>query len=233
MSQVRLMHTVQLGESSLPTHSHSVTAPPTATSSRRYPDHILEMSQQCQNHSLTDATAFYPLWRLVLAYWFPASQGYSLTENFDFQRSKFDVLFRGQPFLLLQIYGVTDTYSDVTRRTLKERANRLFDRSALWSGHPVLCVISAIGMRWNGFIRSTDAYRTSEQAQRVLLDDWLGGWSDNVSSQGSHEALSLFFGLLKSSCTFFVLSAFSLLNTRQCNISNKNGCLYVDSSLQI
>jgi hypothetical protein len=229
MSQVRLMHTVQLGESS---HSDGVNAPPTATSSCRYPDHILEMSRQYRNHSLTDATAFYPLWRLVLAYWFPASQGYSLTENFDMQWSNINVLFRGQPFLLLQIHGVTDIHSEVTQRTLKERANNIFDRGALWSGHPVLCVISAIGMRWNGFIRSTDTYRTSEQAQQVLLDDWLGGWSENVSSQGSHEALSLFFGLLKSSCTSFVLFASSLLNTRQCNISNKNGCLYVDSSFK-
>ena len=204
MSQVRLMHTVQLGdgESSPPTHSNGVIAPPTATSFRRYPDHILEMSRHCQNHSLTDAAAFYPLWRLVLAYWFPASQGYSLTENFDLQQSSIDVLFRGQPFLLLQINGVTDIQSEVTRRTLKKRANDIFDKGALWSGHPVLCVISATGMKWNGFIRSTDTYRTSEQAQEVLLDDdWLGGWSENVSSQGSHEALSLFFGLLKSSCT--------------------------------
>jgi len=203
---VRRMHTVQLGdgESSPPTDSESngVTAPPTATSSRRYPDHILEMSRHCQNHSLTDATAFYPLWRLVLAYWFPASQGYSLTENFDLQRSNMDVLFRGQPFLLLQINGVTEIQSEVAQRTLKERANNIFDRGALWSGHPVLCVISAIGMRWNGFIRSTDTYRTSEQAQEVLSDDWLGGWSENVSSQGSHEALSLFFGLLKSSLRY-------------------------------
>jgi len=190
---VRLMHTVQLGER--PTRSIGVIAPPTA----RYPDHILEISRQCQDHSLTDATAFYPLWRLVLAYWFPASQGYSLTENFDFQRSSFDVLFREQPFLLLQIHGVTDIHSEITRTTLKERAHNMFDRAALWSGHPVLCVISAIGMRWNGFIRSTDTYRTSEQAQQVLLDDWLGGWSEDVSSQGSHDALNLFFGLLKSS----------------------------------
>lgn len=218
MPQVRLMHTVQLGESSLPTRSDGVIAPPAATSSRRYPDHILEISRQCQNYSLTDSTAFYPLWRLVLAYWFPASQGYSLTENFDFQRSSIDVLFREQPFLLLQIHGVSDMHSEVAQRTLKERANKLFDRGALWSGHPALCVISAIGMRWNGFIRSTDTGMTGEQAQEVLLDDWYGGWSENVSSEGSHEALSLFFGMLKSSCTsfgvFFFLLAFSLLNTR-------------------
>ena len=205
MSQVRLMHTVQLGESSLPTHSNGgVIAPPTATSSRRYPDHILEISRQCRGYSLTDATAFYPLWRLVLAYWFPASQGYSLTENFDFERSSIDVLFREQPFLLLQIHGVSDMHSEVAQRTLKERANKLFDRGALWSGHPALCVISAIGMRWNGFIRSTDtANMTGEQAQNVDIDDWYGGWSENVSSEGSHEALSLFLGMLKSSCTSF------------------------------
>ena len=216
MPQVRLMHTVRLGENSPPTHSSGVIAPPSAASSRRYPDHILEMSRQFENHSLTDSAAFYPLWRLVLAYWFPASQGYSLTENFDLQRSNIDVLFREQPFLLLQIHGVTDIFSDVTRRTLKERANKIFDRGALWSGHPVLCVVSAIGMRWNGFIRSTDSYRTSEQAQQVLSDDWLGGWLENVSSQSSHDALSLFFGLLKSSCTsvVLVLLSFSLLNTR-------------------
>jgi len=188
------MHTLQLGESSQPTHSNGVMAPPTATSSRRYPDHILEMSRQCQNYSLTDATAFYPLWRLVLAYWFPASQGYSLTENFDFQRGNINVLYQEQPFLFLQINGVTDIYSEVAQRTLKERANNLFDRGALWSGHSILCVISAIGMRWNGFIRSTDTYRTSEQ---VHLDDWLGGWSENVSSQGSHDALSLFFSAIR------------------------------------
>ena len=210
----RSMHTVRLGENSPPTHSSGVIAPPSAASSRRYPDHILEMSRQFENHSLTDSAAFYPLWRLVLAYWFPASQGYSLTENFDLQRSNIDVLFREQPFLLLQIHGVTDIFSDVTRRTLKERANKIFDRGALWSGHPVLCVVSAIGMRWNGFIRSTDAYRTSEQAQQVLSDDWLGGWLENVSSQSSHDALSLFFGLLKSSCTSVVSLSFSLLNTR-------------------
>ena len=214
MSQVRL-HTVQLGESSLPTHSNGVTAPPTtpptATSSGQYPNHILERSRQCQSYSLTDSTAFYPFWRLVLAYWFPASQGYSLTGDFDLQGSNIDVLFRGQPFLLLQIHGVTDINSNVARRTLKERANKIFDRGVLWSGHPVLCVISAIGMRWNGFIRSTETYRTSEQAQRVLSDDWLGGWSEDVSSQASHDVLSHFFGLLKSSCTSVDLIAFSLL----------------------
>jgi len=201
---VRLMHAVQLGERSI--QSNNVIAPPIATPrlqySSGYPDHILEISRQCQGHSLTDATSFYPLWRLVLAYWFPASQGYSMTENMDFmdfQRSNIDVLFREQPFLLLQIRGVTDIHNEVTRQTLKKRANKLFDAGALWSGHPALCVISAMGMRWNGFIRSTDM--TSEQAQQVLLDDWFGGWSENVSSQGSHEALSLFFGSLKYSCT--------------------------------
>ena len=152
------------------------------------------------------------IWRLVLAYWFPASQGYSLTGDFDLQGSNIDVLFQGQPFLLLWIHGVTDINSNVARRTLKERANKIFDRGVLWSGHPVLCVISAIGMRWNGFIRSTETYRTSEQAQRVLSDDWLGGWSEDVSSQASHDVLSHFFGLLKSSCTSVDLIAFSLLN---------------------
>jgi len=197
---VRLMRAVQLGERSIQSTSYAI-APPTAAPplhySSGYPDHILEISRQCQGHSLTDATPFYPLWRLVLAYWFPASQGYSLTENMDFQRSNMNVLFREQPFLLLQIHGVTDIHSEVTQQTLKERANKLFDAGALWSGHPALCVISAMGMRWNGFIRSTDM--TSERAQQVLLDDWFGGWSENVSSQGSHEALSLFFGSLKYS----------------------------------
>jgi hypothetical protein len=186
------MHAVQLGGSSI----QSNAIPPSAG----YPDHILEISRQCQDYSLTDGAAFYPLWRLVLAYWFPASEGYSLAENMEFmdlQRSSIDVLFREQPFLLLQIHGVTDIQSSVTRRTLKERANRLFDTGALWSGHAALCVISAMGMRWNGFIRSTEM--TSEQAQRILVDDWFGGWSENVWSPGSHQALSLFFGSLKRS----------------------------------
>jgi len=196
---VRLMHTVQLGESPIRSNSPNTPAPRLHYSAG-YPDHILEISQQCQGHSLTDATAFYPVWRLVLAYWFPASQGYSLTENLEFMdlhRSSIDVLFREQPFLLLQIHGVTDIHSEITHKTLKERANKLFDTGAMWSGHPALCVISAMGMRWNGFIRSTDM--TSEQAQQILLDDWFGGWSENVSSEASHEALSLFFGSLKSS----------------------------------
>lgn len=209
MPQVRLMHTVQLGER---IHFDGVITPPTTSAScpRRpaelhhsagYPVHILELSRQCRSYRLTDATAFYPLWRVVLAYWFPSSQGYSLAENLEFmnfQRSDIGVLFREQPFLLLQIQGVSDIRSGATRRTLKDRANKLFDTGAVWSGHTALCVISAIGMRWNGFIRSTEM--TSEKAQRVLVDDWFGGWSENVSSEVSHEALSLFFGSLKSSC---------------------------------
>jgi len=202
---VRFMHTMQLGDSLLPIQSDGVISRPTPRrpglhDSARYPDHILEFSRQCCNHSLTDATAFYPLWRLVLAYWFPPSQGYSLVENLDwmdFQWSNIGVLFQEQPFLFLQIHGVTDIHNEVTHRTLKERANKLFDSGAIWSGHPAICVISAMGSRWNGFIRSTDM--TSEQAQRVLVDDWFGGWSEDVSSQASHQALSLFFGSLKSS----------------------------------
>ncbi|KAF8804212.1 hypothetical protein BYT27DRAFT_7194962 [Phlegmacium glaucopus] len=220
---VRRMHTVQVGEGSLPIQSNGVIGPPTPTPTCRpalhynvgYPAHILEISRQCQSYSLTDSTVFCPLWRLVLAYWFPPSQGYSLVgdlEFMDLQRGNICVLFQEQPFLLLQIHGVTDIHSGVTRRTLKERANKLFDTGAVWSGHTALCVISAVGTRWNGFIRSTDM--TSEMAQRVLIDDWFGGWSENVSSQASHEALSLFFGSLKSS---FKYDAYNV------------GCLYVNN----
>lgn len=213
------MHTVQAGESSLPIRSNGVITPPATRRlalhyNARYPAHILEISQQCRSHSVTDSATFYPLWRRVLAYWFPPSQGYSLAEDLefmDFQRNNISVLFRDQPFLLLQIHGVTDIHSQVTRRTLKERANELFDTGAVWSGHTALCVISAVGTRWNGFIRSTDM--TSEMAQRVLVDDWFGGWSEDVSSRASHEALSLFFGSLKSSCTSWCLFILLPLNT--------------------
>lgn len=230
MLQVHRMRTVHLGDSSLsPIQSNDAIAPHTSPCrpglrySAGYPGHITEISQQCMGHSLTDATAFYPLWRLVLAYWFPANQGYSLAENLefmDFQWRNIEVFFREQPFLFLQISGVSDMRSEVTRGALKERGNKLFDVGALWSGHPALCIISAMGTRWNGFIRSTEM--TSETAQEVLIDDWFGGWSEDVSSQGSHDALSLFFGSLKSSCTSLCFDCF--LATKQDFLSKSTIC---------
>ena len=73
MPQVRLMHTVQLGER---IQSDGIIITPPTSCPRRpaelhhsagYPVHILELSRQCRSHRLTNATAFYPLWRLVLA----------------------------------------------------------------------------------------------------------------------------------------------------------------------
>ena len=56
-------------------------------------------------------------------------------------------------------------------------------------------MISAMGLKWNAFVRSTDL--TSEEAEVVLGDDWFGDWIDDVVSDASYDILGQHFDAIK------------------------------------
>ncbi|CAA7263777.1 unnamed protein product [Cyclocybe aegerita] len=181
-----------------------------------YPAHILETYGQIplsRPYIVTDDTPFIPLWRQVLAYWFPCLEGFTLEENWYLRSERlpflpatepasFAILLHGQPILLLRLHGVTEFESLPARASLRSGANRMFDSVALWSGHPALCVVSAIGAKWNAFLRPTDM--TSAEAENVLGYDWYGEWKGDVVSAESHRALGQYFKVLKASRELFI-----------------------------
>jgi len=78
---------------------------------------------------------------------------------------------------------------------VRKDMNRLFDEVSIWSGQPALCVISALGHRWNAIIRPTDM--TSETAKNSLGYDWYGEWDDDVRSEKSYRSLGSYLKVLR------------------------------------
>ncbi|TFK35844.1 hypothetical protein BDQ12DRAFT_655175 [Crucibulum laeve] len=197
--------TIQTLSTSTPEINHPT---PFILTPSRYPTHIYETASHLSGH--TDPWDFYTLWWQILSYWFPAIEGYIIQQNWEtpdhgealsgqfpsmlLEQVTFAVLYAGQPLVLLQIRGTLDS-TDSTRRLAREAARQQFDRAALWSGHPTLCVISAMGKRWNAFARPTDM--TSEEAEATLGYDWFGEWTENVVSTSSYEILGACFRMLK------------------------------------
>ena len=81
---------------------------------------------------------------------------------------------------------------------LRATANREFDGVSVWSGHPALCVIVAVDMKWSSFIRQTDM--TSKMVGEVVGGDWYGEFEDEVWSLASYHGLKRYFGVLRASC---------------------------------
>jgi hypothetical protein len=64
-------------------------------------------------------------------------------------------------------------------------------------------MISAMGLKWSAFVRSTDLM--SEDAEQVLGDDWFGDWVDDAVSDDSCDVLGRHFDAMKLSRMFLLL----------------------------
>ncbi|KAF9041228.1 hypothetical protein BJ165DRAFT_272764 [Panaeolus papilionaceus] len=198
---IRLLHEVRISDaqpSTIERAGPSIYHPPLP---RSYPDFILETAHLSPATTVINGGLSSPLWRQILTYWFPPSEGFIIIDDWrcgnNHQPPNMSVLYQDQAVLLLQLHGEINLDLDISQQILRNNADQLFDAVAVWSGHPALCVVSAIGARWNTFIRSTDM--TSEIAKQILGYDWYGEWSEDVASDRSHELLGRYFGILKTS----------------------------------
>jgi hypothetical protein len=155
-------------------------------------------------------TTFFPIWRDILSYWFPSEHGFEIVQDWEIPipssvdpeplplRCTFAVLNDGRPLVLLQIRGTLDNANDIARQWGRAAADKQFDRVV--SGPfppPTLCVISAMGLKWNAFLRPADM--TSAEVQSVRGYDWLGEWEEDVTSMVSFESLGYCFDAIKTS----------------------------------
>jgi len=127
--------------------------------------------------------------------WQPPTYDSFVSDENRIGRISMVVLHKGNPVVLLLLQGCLDTGNDYSRQHMRGVASETFDRIALWSSLPFLCVIAAIGTKWNAFLRPTDM--TSEQAKLVLGYDWFGEWEEDIVSDVSYEALGHNFRSIK------------------------------------
>ena len=135
---------------------------------------------------------------MVMDEWQPPTHDSSVSDENRIKRISMVVLHKGNPVVLLLLQGFLDTGNNSSRQLMRDVASDTFDQIALWSSLPSLCVIAAMGTKWNAFLRPTDM--TSEQAKQVLGYDWFGEWQEDIVSDVSYEALRHNFRSIKVAC---------------------------------
>ncbi|KAG2002624.1 hypothetical protein CC2G_004794 [Coprinopsis cinerea AmutBmut pab1-1] len=210
-------------------------AEPPALSPSEYPrDKGQKWDTQGGRLALGTIHRFYPIWREILEYWFPPDQGFDIRQDwqipaledggFDARRkalyASLAVLYAGSPIILVQLHPPASSkpYERSPRSNasgpylhspekMYKYGNMLFRRASLWSAHSSMCVISAAGLYWSGFLRFTDAtYEDREElfdeeneleAGCGTIDDWVGEWDEKVTSPGSYLAFKELFAIVK------------------------------------
>ncbi|KAF8882253.1 hypothetical protein BD779DRAFT_1543637 [Infundibulicybe gibba] len=146
-----------------------------------YSHEIQDLARSLARHP--DRGVFSPIWGDILAHWFPPEEAFEIERNWnDISTSvlSYAVLHGGRPL------------------RARAAANQFFDDIAPYSHHDTMCVVSALGLNWNAFVRPT--YLKSEDAQLVLGYDWFGEWEEDVISVTSFEVLGRCFRDIKESC---------------------------------
>ena len=122
-----------------------------------YPQYILNKPTELDNDNESDEHEFFPLYNMILFYWFPPTEGYNVCPKWSIPNSRkvenltinFVIEHGGHPLLLIEIKPPSDfqfesgrsvAISQVINRLDEVGPNNLFaDR---------LYAISAIGKRW-------------------------------------------------------------------------------------
>ncbi len=159
---------------------------------------------------------YYELWRTILRHFFPASERYTIREDWEIPHSSqparspsrtvsFAVFppAHTQPFVLVQVSSQTEFKSEMLRDTAAQETSHIFDLVSPYSAFNEVLVISAMGQSWKGFRRETAL--TSAEAESW----WIGpsrqqefdrcDWFDNVVSQSSWDFLAGMIDIMKHS----------------------------------
>ncbi|KAJ7287752.1 hypothetical protein C8J57DRAFT_1284817 [Mycena rebaudengoi] len=167
-----------------------------------YPDFILELAARLTDDTASSPYRFFDLWELVLQYWFPESEGYTITHQWpipylsDHNRSAcvtYAVLDAGHPFVLLQVNAPQHFENPRTRGAAEVLSSSHFDQVAPYCPFDQLCVVSAMGKKWMAFRRSPNL--TAGEAGAAEQDRI--EWMDDICSEPSYELLETFFSVVK------------------------------------
>ncbi|TFK25849.1 hypothetical protein FA15DRAFT_668016 [Coprinopsis marcescibilis] len=191
----------------------NVSVPSNGLPTPNRPPHFMERRALGYPMHITETASRLPLgadtcqlWRQVLEYWFSERQGFRIAHDwqppddtgnhfFSPLLASLVVLWDEYPIVTVQIHSVSNVRGSAENE-MKMQSDRLWDRTAVWSPHPNMCAISANGLMWGGYLRSTDM--TSEQAKAALGNDWVGEWKDSITSKRSFRMVGQYFRLLKS-----------------------------------
>ncbi|KAJ6602204.1 hypothetical protein B0H10DRAFT_2081310 [Mycena sp. CBHHK59/15] len=167
-----------------------------------YPDFILELAARLSDEDASSPYQFYDLWELVLAHWFPESEGYNiahqwsipyLSERDDSAYITYAVLDADQPLVLLQVSAPQHFRNVHTRDAAEALSSSHFDHVAPYCPFDHLCVISAMGKKWTAFRRSPNL--TTGEA--LSLGEERIDWMEDIVSEPSFEMMERFFSVVK------------------------------------
>lgn len=177
-----------------------------------YPWNVARAEVELESSSLDAIAATSRLWIQIMAYWFPSRAGFTVVENwsppdpenrwlFNPVQADLAVMWHGSesPVAVVQIHPPEDPEErrDLVEVKLKESADKVFERAAMWSSHPRLLMVSALGSRWNAFMGSTDL--TNRDGLVGEGSDWFGPkWDDKVTSRESFQVMSFCVAAIKS-----------------------------------
>lgn len=167
--------------------------------------------------------SYYPLWTYVLEYWFPSTEGFQVVEDWDSRNplqqvnprwsrrdsedallitstpslTVFDTFSPTEPFLMVNIHNgmpVNDLSRVYARTTLEETFETLRSCS-FCAGFETLCVVSAVGARWNMVFRETSWLEEETDS----CNDYVGQLEEDVTTSMSFRVMGYCFKQLKRS----------------------------------
>ncbi|KAF9445298.1 hypothetical protein P691DRAFT_805896 [Macrolepiota fuliginosa MF-IS2] len=173
-----------------------------------YPEYIHDTMAYVSDLPLARRN-FYPLWNYLLEYWFPSTQGFEITQDWDPKTSSFgglpprpkpsyavfDVVSPTEPFLFVHIHN-TMPVNDFLRRQAKITMEETFETlraCSFCAGFKALCAVSAVGARWGMVVREPEWLENENGGG----GDCVGEWEGDATSPESYRVMGYCFEEIK------------------------------------
>lgn len=164
-----------------------------------YPQYILNHATQVNDNNQID-TEFYPLYFMILSYWFPPTEGYRVCPQWTNPNSKrtsdFVVEHQQHPLLLVEINPPSNFNSDSgCAAAIGQVINHLDEigPNNLYADH--LYAISAIGKRWRAcYTLKGEGSKSGQPVKGIATKNSLTSthmecWNPDITSDTSWAAL--------------------------------------------
>jgi len=166
-----------------------------------YPQYIVLKGEELQDNNETIESLFYPLYNMILSYWFPFTEGYDVCPHWTIPGSQnsaiaFVVRHRRHPLLLVEIKAPSEFKLDSGRHAAIAQIPERLDELGPQNQHvDRLYAISAVGKKWRACYTlkgkgSDGAQPVTGVAESSSLRDFDPNcWNPDITSGASWAAL--------------------------------------------
>lgn len=168
-----------------------------------YPQYILNLAALLNNDdNETIETKFFPLYNMILMYWFPPTEGYVVCPRWKPAPDSFVISFvvehHRHPLLLVEIKPSSDFQSDSARHLAISQVISHLDEIGPTNLHADrLYAISAIGKRWRACYANSGSGTVIDSLQSSSPDYW----NPDITSSASWAALQSIADTIKGYVT--------------------------------